>query len=97
MWNAAPPTDMIRHVTTEPITTAADVWRSRPMASWRARLAVMASRGEIGGPRVDECRAALSNWRLYTFLTKECGRTEFDADAMIDAALAALPAPGRVP
>jgi hypothetical protein len=61
------------------------------MASWRGRLAVMASRGETTGPRVDECKAALSNWRLSTFLAKELGYTE--ADALLAAA--ALPVPGR--
>lgn len=29
------------------------------MEAWRARKAVMASRGETSGPRVDECTAAL--------------------------------------
>ena len=34
------------------------------MKSWRARLAVLASRGEVDGPRVAEARAALSYWQF---------------------------------
>lgn len=37
---------------------------SRPMQAWRARKAVMASRNEIDGPRVEECAAALRYWRF---------------------------------
>jgi hypothetical protein len=61
------------------------------MASWRGRLAVFASRGEVDGPRVAECKAALDNWRLHTFFTRECGFSE--ADALLAAA--GLPVPGR--
>ena len=34
------------------------------MMSWRGRKAVLASRGETSGPRVDECAAALEFWRF---------------------------------
>lgn len=34
------------------------------MESWRGRLAVMASRGEVDGPRMEEARAALSYWQF---------------------------------
>jgi hypothetical protein len=61
-------------------------WRERSAKSWRGRLAVMASRGEVSGPRVTECQAALSNWRLRNFLIKEWGYTERRADALIDLA-----------
>jgi hypothetical protein len=65
------------------------------MASWRGRLAVMASRGEVDGPRVAEAKAALSNWRLRNFLTRDCGYTPPAADALIDreAKLAATQTP----
>ena len=66
---------------------AADTWRSRSMASWRARLGVMASRGETSGARVAECQEALTNWRLRTFLIQECGYTEARADELVDMAL----------
>jgi hypothetical protein len=56
------------------------------MASWRGRLAVMASRGEVDGPRVTECRAALSSWRLHNFLTREWGYTEARADELVNLA-----------
>jgi hypothetical protein len=63
------------------------------MASWRGRLAVLASRGETSGPRVAEAKAALSNWRLYSFLVRECGYTEARADALVDSAVGAPKTP----
>jgi hypothetical protein len=45
----------------------------------------MASRSEVDGPRVAECKAALRNWRLRTFLITECGYTEDRADALVDS------------
>ena len=44
----------------------------------------MASRGETTGPRVDEVKSALSNWRLYTFLTTEFGYSAAAADEAVD-------------
>lgn len=58
--------------------------RSRPMESWRARKAVLASRGEVDGPRVTECAAALSFWRRRTFLIRDTGLTPERADALLD-------------
>lgn len=65
------------------------------MASWRGRLAVLASRGEIDGPRVAEAKVALSNWKLHNLLTRECGYSQARADALIDreAELAAIMKP----
>jgi hypothetical protein len=57
--------------------------RSRSMESWRARLGVLASRGETDGPRVAEARAALSWHRHRTFLIRE-GSTPEQADALLD-------------
>ena len=47
---------------------------------------MLASRGETTGPRVDECKAALSNWQLYTFLIKEWNWSAERADALVDMA-----------
>jgi hypothetical protein len=58
--------------------------RTQPMETWRARKAVLASRGEVDGPRVDECTAALGVWRLRTFLIREMSMTTERADALID-------------
>ncbi|WP_237394259.1 hypothetical protein [Mycobacterium paraintracellulare] len=58
--------------------------RSRPMESWRARKAVLASRGEVDGARVAECDAALSFWRRRTFLIRDTGLTAERADALLD-------------
>jgi hypothetical protein len=63
------------------------------MASWRGRIAVMASRGETSGPRVTEAKAALSNWRLHGFLVRECGYTQARADALVETAVAAPKTP----
>jgi hypothetical protein len=46
---------------------------------------VMASRGETTGERVDEAKLALSNWRLYTFLVRECGYSAPAADEVVDS------------
>jgi hypothetical protein len=62
------------------------------MASWRGRLAVLASRNEVDGPRVQECREALSNWRLRTFAITELGYDAARADALVDSA---AQAPGQ--
>lgn len=48
------------------------------MLSWRARKAVLASRGEVDGPRVAECNEALSYWRMHATLVREL---QIDADA----------------
>lgn len=40
------------------------------MESWRGRLAVMASRGETEGPRVDEAKAAIDWHRLKRQLAR---------------------------
>lgn len=57
--------------------------RTRSMESWRARKAVMASRGETTGSRVDEADVALSWWRTRAFLIRE-GSTPEQADALLD-------------
>ncbi len=64
-------------------TTAAHP-RTRSMESWRARKAVMASRGEVDGPRVAECDSALSWWRTRAFLIREMSLTEERADWPLD-------------
>ncbi|WP_067389572.1 hypothetical protein [Mycolicibacterium novocastrense] len=53
-------------------------WSDRSMLSWRARKAVLASRGEVDGPRVAECNEALSYWRMHATLLREL---QIDADA----------------
>lgn len=58
------------------------------MESWRARKGVLASRGETDGPRVEECNAALSLWKLRTFLTREMSMSTESADVLIDQMLA---------
>lgn len=58
------------------------------MESWRARKGVLASRGETDGPRVEECNAALSFWRLRMFLVREFGMTVEHVDAVVDQMLA---------
>lgn len=60
--------------------------QSRPAHSWRGRLAVMASRGEVDGPRVDECRFALSWYRLRDAIRAEADAGHLgsaDADQLI--------------
>ena len=54
------------------------------MESWRGRKAVLASRGEVDGPRVAECDLALARWRLRTYLLKEWNITPDKADALCD-------------
>jgi hypothetical protein len=54
------------------------------MASWRARKAVLASRGEVDGPRVDECDAALSYWRTKQFMVREMKVSPERAEALLD-------------
>lgn len=68
--------------------------RSRPMESWRARKAVLASRGEVDGLRVAECDAALSFWRRRTFLIRDTGLTAERADALLDL-IEAAPQPSE--
>lgn len=48
--------------------------RDRSMESWRARLAVLASRGETDGPRVTEARRGLAWHRCKSFFDREVGR-----------------------
>lgn len=58
------------------------------MVSWRARKAVLASRGEVDGPRVDECDAGLAWWRTRAFLIKEMGISAQRAEELLDQAVA---------
>lgn len=60
--------------------------RSRSMESWRARKAVMASRGETDGPRVAEADAALSWWRVRAFLVKEMSISPAQAEELLEIA-----------
>ena len=56
--------------------------RSRPAHSWRGRLAVMASRGEVDGPRVREAQHALAWHRLNAAISAEADAGHLDrADA----------------
>ncbi|WP_234787969.1 hypothetical protein [Mycolicibacterium setense] len=57
--------------------------RTRSMESWRARLGLLASRGETDGPRVAEARAALSWHRTRSFLIKE-GIPDDRTDSLMD-------------
>ncbi|KJR07549.1 hypothetical protein ACN95_07030 [Gordonia sihwensis] len=65
-------------------TTAITHPRERTMAAWRSRLGVLASRGETTGPRVGECRAELSWWRLRAALDREVAAGYLDADRAND-------------
>lgn len=53
------------------------------MESWRARLGVLASRGETTGARVDECRAALSFWRMHATLVRELRISDDEARSLV--------------
>jgi hypothetical protein len=55
--------------------------RSRPRSAWQGRVAVMASRGETSGPRVDECRRALGWHRVHDVIRAEVDRGTIRADA----------------
>lgn len=65
-------------------TPTPDHPRSRSMESWRGRKAVLASRGEVDGPRVAECEAALSFWRRRTFLIRDTSMSAERADELLD-------------
>lgn len=65
-------------------TTAITHPREKTMAAWRSRLGVLASRGETSGPRVDECRAALSWYRLRAALDREVAAGYLDPDRAAD-------------
>ncbi|GFG68092.1 hypothetical protein MKUB_55820 [Mycobacterium kubicae] len=54
------------------------------MESWRARLGVLASRGETDGPRVAEARAALAWHRHRAYLTRDMGISEAQADELLE-------------
>lgn len=54
------------------------------MEGWRARLGALASRGEVDGPRVEECKAALAFWRTRSFLVREMGLSGERADDLLD-------------
>lgn len=57
------------------------------MESWRATLAVLASRGEVDSPRVVEARAALSWHRCERFFNREVARgalASATAERMLD-------------
>lgn len=74
-------------------TTAITHPREKTMAAWRSRLGVLASRGETSGPRVDECRAALSWWRLRAALDREVAAGYLDpnrADNLLEEAVGAM-------
>jgi hypothetical protein len=58
--------------------------RTRSFESWRARLGLLASRGETDGPRVAEARAALSWHRIRSRLVSEMGITEERAESLLD-------------
>lgn len=53
------------------------------MESWRGRKAVLASRGETTGPRVDEADAALAWWRNRKTLLN-MGIPADEAEALLD-------------
>lgn len=52
-------------------TTGIPIVRPRDHSArfWRGRLGALASRGEVDGPRVEECNAALRYWRIHAALT----------------------------
>lgn len=54
------------------------------MTQWRARLGVLASRGETTGQRVDEARAALAWHRHRSYLIREVGATPERAEALLE-------------
>lgn len=58
--------------------------RTRSMEGWRARLGALASRGEVDGPRVEECKTALAFWRTRSFLVREMGLSGERADDLLD-------------
>lgn len=58
--------------------------RTRSMESWRGRKAVLASRGEVDGPRVAECDAALAWWRIRTRLIADMDISEQRAESLLD-------------
>lgn len=86
MW-LAPLSDNMAHMTTaasESTKQPPTHPRFRSMESWRARLGVLASRGETDGPRVAEAKAALSYWRRRTFLIREMDISPEQADELLD-------------
>lgn len=54
------------------------------MESWRARKAVMASRGETDGPRVAECDSALWWWRHRTYMIRDMGIAPERAEELLE-------------
>lgn len=54
------------------------------MAGWRGRKAVMASRGETSGPRVEEADQGLTWWRHRGYLVNDMGMSEADAEALLE-------------
>lgn len=54
------------------------------MVPWRGRKAVLASRGEVDGPRVAECDAALAWWRIRSRLVSEMSISEERAESLLD-------------
>jgi hypothetical protein len=66
-------------------TQRTPTWRDRSALSWRGRQGALATRGEVDGPKVAECKAALNNWRAYTYLVTECGYDAATAGSMIDS------------
>lgn len=65
-------------------TTAVAHPRTRSMESWRGRKAVLASRGETDGPRVQECAAALDWWRNRATLVNQIGMSAAAAEDLLD-------------
>lgn len=56
------------------------------MMSWRARLGVLASRGETSGPRVAEAREAMEFWKFAGQLEKAVGEGLINQGLADDAA-----------
>jgi hypothetical protein len=67
------------------------------MESWRARLGVLAGRGDTHGPRVDEARCALSWWRARSSFIREMNLGEERVDALIELAWEPASADARQP
>lgn len=60
-------------------------WHDRSRYSWVARKAALASRGEVDGDRVQQCKDAVMRWKLFLLLVKEWGMPEDQARAAVAA------------
>lgn len=76
-------------------TANSDHPRTRSMESWRGRKAVLASRGEVDGPRVAECDAALAWWRIRTRLIADMDISEQRAESLLDLIVPPIDAAGE--